>query len=285
MVNEGLEKQLNNLKEEEKEFKYGRIKKEWEKNSKDKSDLEKKRERLIENDNRIRKKALELAKDKKIDKLLETYPDFKKKSVISRIKDTLSQISNGFAEGVLDTINKYGGDAFKELANEEKNEKEIVISEASCRIFMDEMSKINEEYNKGLTKVDRRKYHRLASMNKNDKEKFEEFKKNIKENKSHIDKEKRKLFKIEFKPEEHKKSDENNSTLFGDFKIEFTNEDIMGHSNYNDYPSQTNKSIFAQADERTIQPNEENEENVFVRKNQKKRQEREDPNSQTLSNL
>lgn len=238
LLDAAMKKQLDSLKNRDKKNKYKRVSELLEKN-KGESILEKKREQLIQDDIEIRKKALELVRSEKTNNLYkkEEYSDYEDKGILYKIRSNIGKIMNGVAEGALDVVSDYSGDAYKNSATGEIDEEKIRIEEAKYRVFAEEIAKIEIEYKEGLKKIDHRERHRLVSMNKSDKKKFEEFRKNVKNIKSNIDK-KREGFRLEepkkpdetkevnkfepekrrelvevketneFKPEEHKKPDE-----------------------------------------------------------------------------
>ncbi len=159
------------------------------KNKKGKS----KQNQLIEDTIELRAEVLKLIAQKKAMALKKEYPEFEEKKgisgIFSKLKDIGKNILNGVVTRVLDTASLgYGGNVYKQLVDGKSDEEKVKI-ESRLIAFQKKVAEIDSWLVDELNSLRHEGCHRLASANEADKQKLEEFKRNIESKEREIDQE------------------------------------------------------------------------------------------------
>lgn len=178
---EYLDNNLKNIKNQE----MLKLKKQL--NEKEKNMLEKllkkdeksKQLQLIKDSMNLQTNALKIKNQKKVIELKKEYPEFMEDrgilGIFSKLKNIGKSILNGAMEGFLDTATLgYGGDVYKKLTEGKTDEEKIKI-ESRLISFQKKVSDLDKELVNELNDLQHRTFCRLASANKQDGQKLQEF--------------------------------------------------------------------------------------------------------------
>ena len=132
---------------------------------------------LINNYINLKKKALEIQTQRKIENLYIKYPKFKENDKIfdyfSNFKNTIVGITKGLVNSFFDVATFGVGSDFYQKYVTDKNGDEKIKNELELKTFQNEVNQINKNYFTKLNEINQEECEKLSSLNNEDKENFD----------------------------------------------------------------------------------------------------------------
>ncbi len=132
---------------------------------------------LINNYINLKKKALEIQTQRKIENLYIEYPQFRKEDKIFNyfinFKNTITGITKGLFSSFVDVTTFGVGSDFYQKYVTDKNGDEKIKNELELKTFQNKVNQINKNYFTKLNEINQEECKKLSSLNNEDKVNFD----------------------------------------------------------------------------------------------------------------